>query len=91
MFEFPSSVLLAYADDVSPRGDNRDTIKNNAETLIDANKEVGIEVNLEKTKYMLMSRYQTAGQNRGIRIGNNLNVSSSSSLGATALGEPWLP
>jgi hypothetical protein len=29
-----------------------DTIKKNTETLIDTNKEVGLEVNAEKTKYM---------------------------------------
>jgi hypothetical protein len=37
-----------------------DTIKKNTETLIDASKEVGLEVNAEKTKYMLMSRHQNA-------------------------------
>jgi hypothetical protein len=31
--------------------DNKDTIKKNTETLIDASKEVGLEINVEKTKY----------------------------------------
>jgi hypothetical protein len=35
-----------------------DAIKKNMETLIDASKEVGLEVNPEKTKYMLLSRRQ---------------------------------
>jgi hypothetical protein len=43
--------LLAYADNI-------DTIKKNTETLIDAGKEVGLEINVEKTKYMLLSRHQ---------------------------------
>jgi ABC-type siderophore export system fused ATPase/permease subunit len=43
-------------------GDNIDAIKKNMETLIDASKEVGLEVNTEKTKYMLLSRHQNAGQ-----------------------------
>jgi hypothetical protein len=43
--------LLAYADDVNLLGDNIDTINNNIKTLIDASKEVGLEVNVEKTKY----------------------------------------
>jgi hypothetical protein len=47
--------LLAYADDVNLLGDNIDTIKKKKETLIDASKDVGLEINVEKTKYMLLS------------------------------------
>jgi hypothetical protein len=47
--------LLAYADDVNLLGDNIDTIVKNTETLIDASKEVGLEINVEKTTYMLLS------------------------------------
>jgi hypothetical protein len=39
-------------------------------SLIDASKEVGLEVNVERTKYILVSRDQNAGQNREIKIGN---------------------
>jgi hypothetical protein len=42
--------LLAYADDVNLLGDNIATINKNTQTLIDASKEVGLEVNVEKTK-----------------------------------------
>jgi hypothetical protein len=31
-------------------------------TLIDASKEIGLEVNAEKTKYMLLSRHKNAGK-----------------------------
>jgi hypothetical protein len=62
--------LLAYADDVNLLGDNIDDIKKNTETLIDASKEVGLEINVEKTKYMLLSRQQKVGQNRDIKIAN---------------------
>jgi hypothetical protein len=43
--------LLTYADDVNLLGDNVDTtsIKKNTETLIDASKEVGLEINVQKT------------------------------------------
>jgi hypothetical protein len=44
--------LLSCADDVNLLRDNMDTIKKNTETLIDASKEVGLEINAEKTKYM---------------------------------------
>jgi hypothetical protein len=50
--------LLAYADDVDLLGDNIDTIEKKTETLVDASKEVGLEINVEKTKYMLLSRHQ---------------------------------
>jgi hypothetical protein len=39
--------LLVYADDVNLLGDNTDTIKKNTQTLIDACKEVGLEINAE--------------------------------------------
>jgi ribosomal protein S2 len=62
--------LLAYADDVNILGENMiDTIQKNIEALLDAGKEVGLEVNSEKTKYMLISR-KKVGQKQGIRIAN---------------------
>jgi hypothetical protein len=42
--------LLVYADDVNLLGENIKIIKNNAEALMDARKEIGLEVNSEKTK-----------------------------------------
>jgi mannitol-specific phosphotransferase system IIBC component len=55
---------------VSLLGDNIDTIKKNTETLIDVSEEVGLEENTEKTKYMLLSHHQTAGQTHDIKIAN---------------------
>jgi hypothetical protein len=60
--------LLAYAD-VNILGENVDTIQKSTEGLLDAGKEVGLEVSSEKTKYMLMLRNKT-GQKHGIKIGN---------------------
>jgi len=53
--------LLAYADDVSILGGNIHTVKENAEALVVATKETGLEVNADKTKYMVMSRDRNAG------------------------------
>jgi hypothetical protein len=64
--------LFAYADDVNLLGDNIDTIKKNKENVIDASKQVGLDINVEKTKYMLLSRHQNAGQNRDIKIANQI-------------------
>jgi acyl carrier protein len=59
--------LLAYVDDVNLLADNIDSIKKNTEIIIDASKEFGLEINIEKTKYMLQSHYQNVGQNWDIK------------------------
>jgi hypothetical protein len=59
---------MIYADDVNLPGYNIDATKKNMETLIDANKEVGLEVNTEKTKHMLLSHHQKAGKYYDIKI-----------------------
>jgi hypothetical protein len=38
--------------------------------LLDASKEVGLEVNPEETKYMLVPRCQKTGQRQSIKIAN---------------------
>ena len=60
--------FLVYADDINVLGGSVDTIKKNAEALIVASKETGLEVSTDKTKYMVMSRDQTAGRNDIIKI-----------------------
>jgi hypothetical protein len=54
--------LLVYADDVNILGGSVHAIKKNTEALVVASKEIGLEVNAEKTKYMVMSGDQNAGQ-----------------------------
>jgi hypothetical protein len=64
--------LLLSADVLNLLGDNIDTVKKNTETLVDASKEVGLEVNTAKTKYMLLSCHQNAGQSHDIKTADAL-------------------
>jgi hypothetical protein len=61
--------LLAYAD-VNLLGDRVNTIKENSGTFLEASRDIGLETNAEKTKYMIMSRHPNLGQNLNIRIAN---------------------
>jgi len=53
--------LLAYADDVNILGGSIHILKENAEALVAATRETGLEVSADKTKYMVISRDQNAG------------------------------
>ena len=54
--------LLVYADDVNILGGSIHTVKENAEALVVALKKTGLEVNADKTKYVVMSQDQNAGR-----------------------------
>jgi len=47
--------LLVHADDVNILGESVCTIKKNSEALVIASKKTGLEVNADKTKYMVTS------------------------------------
>ena len=59
--------FLTYADDVVTLGGSIHTVKENA-ALVVATKEIGLEVNADKTKYMVMSREQTAGLSHTMKV-----------------------
>jgi len=63
--------LLAYADDVNILGESVDTVKKNAEAVVAATKEIGLEANSHKTKYMTVSRDQKAGRIHSMKIDNS--------------------
>ena len=63
--------LLVSADDVNILGGSVHTVKKNAEALVVASKEIGIEVNVDKTKYMVMSRDQNAGRSHSMKTDNS--------------------
>ena len=56
-----------YADDVNILGGSVHTKKKNAEALIVASKGIGLEVNADKTKYVVMSRDQNAGRSHNTK------------------------
>jgi adenosyl cobinamide kinase/adenosyl cobinamide phosphate guanylyltransferase len=62
--------LLVYADYVNILGGNIHSVKKNTEDLVIVTKEIGLEVNAEKTKYMVMYRNQNARHNHNINIDN---------------------
>jgi hypothetical protein len=50
--------------------DNIDAVKKNTEIVIHASKEVGLEINIQNTKHMLLSHHQNARPNHNIKIKN---------------------
>jgi hypothetical protein len=60
---------VVYTDDNVLEGSVH-TIKENAEALIVASKKIGLELYADNSKYMVMSRDQTAGQGHNMKTGN---------------------
>ena len=63
--------LLVYADVFEILGGSLHAIKENAEALLVASRETGLEVNANKTKYMAMSRDQYARRSHSLKTGNS--------------------
>jgi len=59
--------LLVYADDITISGGILQTVKKNTESLLVANKEIGLEANAGKAEYVVMFR----DQNDNINIDNS--------------------
>ena len=52
-------------------GGSTHTLKENAEDLVAATREIGLEVSADETKYMIMSRDQNEGRIQIVRKDNN--------------------
>jgi len=63
--------LLVYAEGVNILGGSVHTVKENAEALRVASKETGLEVNVDKIKYMVMSQDQNARQSHDMETDNS--------------------
>jgi hypothetical protein len=59
-----------YLQKKKKQGGRMHAIRKNKEALVVSSKQTGIEVNAEKTKYMIMSRDKYPGQNHNIKIQN---------------------
>jgi len=62
---------LVYADDVNRLGGTIRTVKKNTGVLLVGSKEIGLEVNADKTKYIVMSRDQNAGRSHKLKTDNS--------------------
>jgi hypothetical protein len=62
--------LMVYTADVNILGRSVHAMKENTEALVVSRKEAGLEVNADKTKYMIMSHCQNAEHDHNIKIGN---------------------
>jgi hypothetical protein len=62
---------LIYVNDVNIFGGSVHTIRKNTESLVVSIKENGLEVNADKTKYVVIPRDQNAGRSPKIKIDNS--------------------
>jgi hypothetical protein len=67
--EFSGTHHLLDCDiNVNISGENINFIKKNTEALSETVKDVGLEVNTEKSKYIVVSHHQNVGQNHNLLI-----------------------
>ena len=62
--------ILVYADDVNILGRSVHTIKKNTKALVFAGTEIELDVNADKTEYMVIYRDQNVGRSHNIKTDN---------------------
>ena len=62
--------IWSYSFDVNMLGENLQTVRENTEVFIEASKDIGLEANYEKTKYMITSRQETVVKNQNMWTSN---------------------
>jgi hypothetical protein len=62
---------LFYADDVNILGGSAHVLKKSTQALLVGSKEIGLEVNADKTMHTVMSRDKNAGRSHNIRDDNS--------------------
>jgi hypothetical protein len=64
---------MVYADDVDILGGSIRVhiVRENRETVVITSKEFGLDVNADKTKYVVMSRDQNAGRSHYMKMDNS--------------------
>jgi len=63
--------LVVYADNINILGVSIHIVKKHREALVVDGKEIGLEVNADKTKYMVMSRDQNVGRSYSMKMDNS--------------------
>jgi hypothetical protein len=71
--------VVVFTGSVNFLGENGNIVKENTEFLLNAAKDVGLEVNTEKTKCIFMPRHQTTGKKSVKEITNIVNQRSQTS------------
>jgi hypothetical protein len=62
--------LLVCVNDADVLCENIHTLKKNTEALLNASNEVGLEANTDRTKHVVVSYNQNAGQNHDLLAAN---------------------